>query len=60
VGFVDWLWLSSQAAVEEQGCVRQLHFAAPLPVIMNGKTSRGMIFKPDELLPADTAQSLRQ
>lgn len=59
-GFVDWQWLSSQPAVEEQGCVRQLHFAAPLPVIMNGKTSRGMIFKPDELSPADTAQSLRQ
>src|SRR6266550_1127193 len=48
-GFVDWQWLSSQPAVEEQGCVRQLHFAAPVAVIMNGKTSRGMIFKPEEL-----------
>jgi hypothetical protein len=35
--------------VEEQGCVRHLHFAAPIPVIMNGKTSRGMIFRPDEV-----------
>ena len=48
-GFVDWQWLSSQPAVEEQGCVRHLHFAAPIPVIMNGKTSRGMIFRPDEV-----------
>jgi CheY-like chemotaxis protein len=47
-GFVDWQWLSAQPAEEEQGCVRHLHFAAPLPVIMNGKASQGMIFKPDQ------------
>lgn len=46
-GFVDWKWLASQPAVEEQGCVRHLRFAAPLSVVMNGRTSRGMIFKPD-------------
>jgi CheY-like chemotaxis protein len=46
-GFVDWQWLAAQPAVEEQGCVRHLQFAAPLQVLMNGKTSRGMIFKPD-------------
>lgn len=45
-GFVDWQWLTSQPAVEEQGCVRHLRFEAPLVVVMNGKTSRGMIFKP--------------
>jgi CheY-like chemotaxis protein len=45
-GFVDWQWLTSQPAVEEQGCVRHLRFEAPLGVVMNGKTSRGMIFKP--------------
>jgi len=46
-GFVDWTWLSSQTAAEEDGCVRHLHFKEPLLVIMNGKTSRGMIFKPE-------------
>jgi len=46
-GFVDWQWLASQPAVEEQGCVRHLHFVAPLVVVMNGKTSSGMIFKPE-------------
>jgi hypothetical protein len=46
-GFVDWKWLALQPAVEEQGCVRHLHFAAPLTVVMNGRASRGMIFKPD-------------
>src|SRR5580698_7891839 len=45
-GFVDWRWLSAQPAVEERGCVRHLRFEQPLIVVMNGKTSRGMIFKP--------------
>jgi hypothetical protein len=45
-GFVDWQWLTSQPAVEEEGCVRHLRFDTPLVVVMNGKTSRGMIFKP--------------
>jgi CheY-like chemotaxis protein len=47
-GFVDWEWLSSHPAVEERGCVRHLRFAQPLVVVMNGKTSRGMIFKPQD------------
>ena len=47
-GFVDWQWLASQPAIEEKGCVRHLQFSAPLQVLMNGRTSRGMIFKPDE------------
>jgi hypothetical protein len=34
-------------AVEEQGCVRHLQFDAPLVVVMNGKTSLGMVFKPE-------------
>jgi CheY-like chemotaxis protein len=45
-GFVDWEWLSAQAPTEERGCVRHLHFDEPLVVVMNGKTSRGIIFKP--------------
>jgi len=48
-GFVDWEWLGAVNAVEEQGCVRHLHFDTPLVVVMNGKTSRGMIFKPETL-----------
>ncbi len=46
-GFIDWQWLTAQPAVEEHGCVRHLQFAAPLVVLMNGKTGQGMIFKPD-------------
>ncbi len=45
-GFVDWDWLASSAAVEEDTCVRHLRFNHPLVVVMNGKTSQGMIFKP--------------
>ena len=46
-GFVDWAWLASQPAVEELDCVRHLRFATPVQVAMNGKTSTGMIFKPE-------------
>jgi CheY-like chemotaxis protein len=46
-GFVDWQWLSNQPAVEEHDCVRHLRFDSPVVVMMNGKISRGMIFKPD-------------
>jgi len=45
-GFVDWEWLAAQAGTEDRGCVRLLHFDKPLTVMMNGKTSQGMIFKP--------------
>jgi len=48
-GFVDWQWLADQPAVEEHGCVRHLQFASPLLVLMNGKTSEGMIFKPESV-----------
>ena len=45
-GFIDWQWLAEQQAAEENGCVRHLQFARSLRVLMNGKTSRGMIVKP--------------
>jgi hypothetical protein len=45
-GSVDWQWLTQQTAVEEQGCVRHLHFERPIQVIMNSRTSQGVIFKP--------------
>ena len=46
-GSVDWQWLAEQPAVEEQGCVRHLQFSQPLRVIMNSRTSQGVIFKPE-------------
>jgi CheY-like chemotaxis protein len=48
-GFVDWEWLAAQPAVEEHGCVRHLQFPSPLVVLMNGKTSEGIIFKPEQM-----------
>jgi CheY-like chemotaxis protein len=48
-GTVDWSWLSEQPAIEEQGCVRHLRFAEPLRVVMNSRTSQGMIFKPERM-----------
>ena len=46
-GTVDWQWLSDQSAVDEQGCVRHLQFTNPLRIVMNSKTSQGVIFKPE-------------
>jgi CheY-like chemotaxis protein len=45
-GSVDWEWLSEQSSVEEDGCVRHLHFDAPMRVVMNSRKSQGIIFKP--------------
>jgi hypothetical protein len=33
--------------MEEQGCVRHLQFAEPIRVVMNSRTSQGVIFKPE-------------
>jgi len=46
-GSVDWQWLTEQPAVEEQGCVRHLQFAEPIRIVMNSRTSQGVIFKPE-------------
>src|ERR1019366_8396654 len=53
-GFVDWDWLTAQTGIEANGCVRLLHFDKPVSVVMDGKTSRGMIFKPEREEPAPT------
>jgi CheY-like chemotaxis protein len=46
-GSIDWEWLKQQPSVAEDGCVRHLHFDSPVPVIMNSRYSRGIIFKPE-------------
>jgi len=46
-GSVDWQWLTEQPAVEEEGCVRHLRFAEAIRVLMNSRTSQGVIFKPE-------------
>ena len=50
-GSVDWEWLNEQPSVDEDGCVRHLHFDAPMRVVMNSRTSQGVIFKPDAERP---------
>jgi CheY-like chemotaxis protein len=47
-GSLDWQWLAEQPAVEEQGCVRHLQFAGELQIVMNSRTSQGVILKPEE------------
>ena len=45
-GFVDWEWLAAQPAVAESEFVRHLRFAAPLMVMINGKSHTGRVMKP--------------
>jgi CheY-like chemotaxis protein len=45
-GFIDWEWLAALPAEGERDCVRHLHFADPLEVVMNGKAGQGVILKP--------------
>jgi CheY-like chemotaxis protein len=46
-GSLDWQWLAAQSAIEEEGCVRHLQFEQPLRIVMNSRTSQGVIFKPE-------------
>jgi hypothetical protein len=46
-GTTDWCWLSDQPAAREDGCVRHLRIPTPLRVIMNSRTSQGIILKPE-------------
>jgi len=50
-GSIDWEWLGDQPAVEEDGCVRHLRFDTPTRVIMNSRTSQGIILKPEITAP---------
>jgi CheY-like chemotaxis protein len=45
-GSIDWEWLNEQPSSDENGCVRHLRFDAPLRVVMNSRTSEGVILKP--------------
>ena len=51
-GWIDWEWLNTQPAVREQGCVRHLRLDAPAPVLMDGRTGRGVICKTEPPAPA--------
>jgi len=46
-GSLDWQWLAEQPAVDERECVRHLQLSQPLKIVMNSRTSQGVIFKPE-------------
>ena len=46
-GSLDWQWLGDQGSLDEQGCVRHLRFEHPLRIVMNSRTSQGVILKPE-------------
>jgi hypothetical protein len=48
-GSLDWQWLNERSAIAEQGCVRHVRFTEPIRVVMNSRSSQGVIFKPEAL-----------
>jgi len=48
-GSIDWRWLSEQSSLEEDECVRHLHFERPIRVVMNSRISKGIILKPEPI-----------
>ncbi len=46
-GMVDWDWLA-EAAKGQQGLVRHLRFDEPVVVLMDGRRSKGIVYKPGE------------
>jgi len=49
-GFVDWDWLAAQG-IRQHGLVQHLRFEEPVVVLMDGRKSRGIIYKPGEYRP---------
>jgi CheY-like chemotaxis protein len=45
-GFVDWDWLAAQPAEAEAGPVRHLRLDPALVIKMDGRSGRGIIYKP--------------
>ena len=49
-GFVDWDWLAAQD-LRQHGLVQHLRFEQPVVVLMDGRKSMGVIYKPGEYRP---------
>jgi len=45
-GFIDWTWLAGREAVAETDFVRHLRLPEPLDIRLDGRSRRGVIFKP--------------
>ena len=49
-GFVDWDWLAARD-LSQHGLVQHLRFDEPVTVLMDGRRSRGIIYKPGQFVP---------
>ena len=47
-GSLNWQWLAEQPAIDERECVRHLQLSHPIKIVMNSRTSQGVIFNPEE------------
>ena len=47
-GFIDWPWLEAQVAADETGFLKHVRLPQPITVMIDGRKSRGVIFKPPD------------
>jgi hypothetical protein len=50
-GFVDWDWIAAQPAESEAGAVRHIRLDPALVIKMDGRSGRGIVYKPGRPLP---------
>ncbi len=51
-GYVDWAWLRLQPAFETRHYARHIRLDSPTIIRMDGRTGRGVIYKPTFRIPA--------
>ena len=47
--FINWKWLKSQKPIRKTRFLRHLHFQKSLPIKIEGKSGRGIIYKPGKV-----------
>ena len=54
-GSIDWDWLDAQPAAHERDALRHVRLAAPVQVLLDGRSGRGVVLKPGSAPPVSTA-----
>jgi len=47
-GFADWKWLSGLTLAEESEFVRHLRLDSPMEILIDGRSSAGLVIRPEE------------
>jgi len=59
-GYIDWDWLDSQPVAAETKHLRHVRLEKPLTVLIDGRSGRAAVFKPEAQLPAAVPDEVRR